>query len=244
MWHNYHGVEWLPLTIKKQAALPSTDDKSVSSMNPNVRFALLFYFFNGLAQGVWAYVILSAFLSELEGGSNRAVGMAEAIQGVASVSAAIPSGCVADRCSRQRALFMAVCMGLFAVVLSSITLTLNTDVAWLDLYQYPILCVCLACFGAYQGMFGGPLNSIFADSVTTQVWYACLSSFTNQPTNQPTLSLFVVWCGVAHPSIRCCLCVNVHPPAGMQKASKKQAKALFQSIRRSQRQNTHTHTVR
>ncbi len=123
-----------------------------TTMNPNVLYVLLFNFFSNLALGVWAYVILSAFLQQLEGGSNTAVGLAEAIQGVSNVVTAVPAGIVADRCKRQTGLFLATCVGLIAVALASITLTLNADVPWLDEHRYAMLCVCLAFFGGYQGM--------------------------------------------------------------------------------------------
>jgi hypothetical protein len=123
-----------------------------TTMHPNVLFVLLFTFISNLALGVWAYVILSAFLQELEGGSNTAVGLAEAIQGVSNVVTAVPAGIVADRCKRQTGLFLATCVGLIAVALASITLTLNTDVPWLDDHRYAMLCVVLAFFGGYQGL--------------------------------------------------------------------------------------------
>ena len=77
-------------------------------------------------------------------------GLAEAIQGIANVATAIPAGQIADRCSRQQALFLAVVVGLVAVALSSIALTLNSDVLWLDDHRYEMICVSLGFFGAYQ----------------------------------------------------------------------------------------------
>jgi hypothetical protein len=168
-------------------------------MNRNVVFCLLFWLFCGLAEGVWGAVILSAFLSALQGGSNTAVGLAEATQGIANVLTAVPSGLIADRCKRQTALFLATCVGLVAVAGFALVLALNFESVWLDDNRYLLLCVCLGLYGAYQGMYSGPVSAIFADSVSTaqrptyQVYQFVCSLTASMCGPALSIVLFQVW---------------------------------------------------
>jgi predicted MFS family arabinose efflux permease len=129
-------------------------------MNPNVWWMLVYTAVQGLATGIWSYAILAPYLSSLEHNDNSRVGLAEAIQGICVVVAALPAGCVADAKRVRRATVVAVggAVGVLAMALTMCTLL------WFP-HKFTWLCVSMGMIGAYQGLVSAAMRSLFVESI-------------------------------------------------------------------------------
>eukprot|EP00471_Norrisiella_sphaerica_P009172 CAMPEP_0184495906 /NCGR_PEP_ID=MMETSP0113_2-20130426/32648_1 /TAXON_ID=91329 /ORGANISM="Norrisiella sphaerica, Strain BC52" /LENGTH=556 /DNA_ID=CAMNT_0026882315 /DNA_START=90 /DNA_END=1760 /DNA_ORIENTATION=+ len=132
-------------------------------MNYNVKLSLVFTFLNGTSRGIWAFTVLSGYLYVLTG-SNLLVGLAEGIQGTSQALVAIPAGIyLTDGIGRDKTLKIGGIVGALTVGFTLITLLITN--AWSERGRYIMLCVALALWGAFTGVWKGSLESIYADSV-------------------------------------------------------------------------------
>ncbi|GAB5355841.1 hypothetical protein AAMO2058_000239700 [Amorphochlora amoebiformis] len=130
-------------------------------MNHNVKLSLIFSFLSATSRGIWAFTVLSGYLYELTK-SNFHVGLAEGIQGTAQVIVAIPSGIyLTDGIGRDKTLKIAGVVGIVCVGVTLSALLIDFE----KNKRYIFLCVSLALWGAYSGVWAGSLESIYADSV-------------------------------------------------------------------------------
>ena len=115
---------------------------------------------SGVADSVWSAAVLSAYLFLLEGGSNRAVGLAEALSGAATLFTALPVGYLADKYSRARVIAGG---GVVMLLAAGATLYALLDVG--GGRTYLAICGAMALWGVGGGIISGPTQALFADSV-------------------------------------------------------------------------------
>ena len=141
--------------------------------------------------GIWSFVVLPALLLQLTG-ENSKVGLAEGFQGVSRVIFALPSGALADLkcCGRSGMLRAAGAFGVVTILVSVAIMLLpfvcvgappvaptndtsppaaiaHCEVLAAEPAQFALICFALCMWGAFQGMRGSAMQSIFADSVPT-----------------------------------------------------------------------------
>ena len=134
--------------------------------SPNIRLALIFTFFAGVGRGIWSFTVLSGYLFAITR-SNSEVGLAEGIQGVAQLIAAVFAGRFIDKWRRSDwMLQIGSCVGLLAVAALLFTL-FSSDSSFVGHQRFVLMSACLGAFGAYQGIWNTALETIFADSVPT-----------------------------------------------------------------------------
>ena len=126
----------------------------------NVRLATGLAALSGVADSVWSAAVLSAYLFLLERGSNRAVGLAEALSGAATLLTALPVGFLADKYSRARVIAGG---GVIMLLAAGVTLYALFDVG--GGRAYVAICGAMALWGVGGGVVTGPVQALFADSV-------------------------------------------------------------------------------
>ena len=126
----------------------------------NVRLAMGLAALSGVADSVWSAAVLSAYLFLLERGSNRAVGLAEALSGAATLLTALPVGFLADKYSRARVIAGG---GVIMLLAAGVTLYALFDVG--GGRAYVAICGAMALWGVGGGVVTGPVQALFADSV-------------------------------------------------------------------------------
>ena len=126
----------------------------------NVRLAMALVAASGVADSVWSAAVLSAYLFLLERGSNRAVGLAEALSGAATLLTALPVGFLADKYSRAGVIAGG---GVVMLAAAGVTLYALLDVA--GGRAYAAICGAMALWGVGGGIVTGPMQALFADSV-------------------------------------------------------------------------------
>eukprot|EP00941_MAST-03F_sp_MAST-3F-sp1_P002957 g2957.t1 len=140
-----------------------------SIKNKNVRLSLIFTFVASLTWGISYGAVLSGYLFDLAGAdpktSNRYVGLAEAVQGIACLFSALPSGWASDKLGRAPILRLAGFIGLFGTALLFFVVLSQWD--FIVKKRFTCFCVALSISGLFNGMWSSPLESIFADSVAT-----------------------------------------------------------------------------
>ena len=126
----------------------------------NVGLAMALAALSGVADSVWSAAVLSAYLFLLERGSNRAVGLAEALSGAATLLTALPVGFLADKYSRARVIAGG---GVIMLLAAGVTLYALLDVG--GGRAYVAICGAMALWGVGGGVVTGPVQALFADSV-------------------------------------------------------------------------------
>jgi len=134
--------------------------------SPNIRLALIFTLIAGVGRGIWSFTVLSGYLYAVTR-LNSEVGLAEGIQGVAQLIAAVLAGRYIDQWRRSDwMLQIGSCVGLCAVAALLFTLFSN-DSSFAGQRRFALMSAGLGAFGAYQGIWNTALETIFADSVPT-----------------------------------------------------------------------------
>ncbi|KNC81356.1 hypothetical protein SARC_06316 [Sphaeroforma arctica JP610] len=128
----------------------------------NIYLTNFFTFFDGLAMGMWNYAILGPYLFKLCG-DNKHAGYAEGIQGTAQALASIPASILADRYRRDIVLRWSGGIGALGIALTIVALLQPYGHNWYE--NFLMLCVGMAVFGVYMGMWSPPLYAIYADSI-------------------------------------------------------------------------------
>merc|ERR1711927_68222 len=117
----------------------------------NVQLATALAALSGVADSVWSAAVLSAYLFLLEGGSNRAVGLAEALSGAATLFTALPVGYLADKYSRARVIAGG---GVVMLLAAGATLYALLDVG--GGRTYLAICGAMALWGVGAGLSRAP----------------------------------------------------------------------------------------
>lgn len=142
--------------------------------NRNVRIALAFTALYGFSSGIWGSTILSGYLQDLPGNPNKKnfrVGLAEGMQGLVQVIAALPSGYFADKLSRQVVLRLGFTAGLLVILTFYVALTLgifeDASATPNGTLEFILLCMGLSMAGVFDGITAGSLEAIYHDSVAS-----------------------------------------------------------------------------
>ena len=144
----------------------SNNNSNDMKNNRNVALALAFSALSSCARGVWSFVTATNYLRLL--GSVDSVGVAEGMQGLSQALFAVLAGVAADKSSRDRVLKAAGMVGSLSVVCTLFALFADFD--WVTTARrFDMVVVALVCWGAYQGIWTTSLESIFADSVKTEI---------------------------------------------------------------------------
>lgn len=171
-----------PLIVNEQ------DTKEKEPVNKNVYVTLVLISFWGLADSIWGGAVLSAWLFLLAGGdpnphsvnlalittgiyvvrariphqrANTVVGGVEALQGIANLVTALPVGYLADKYGKA---IMCKLGGVGCTIAAAITLTAIFG-SWSTNEEIGILGFSLLLWGVFGGIFYGPLQALFADSI-------------------------------------------------------------------------------
>jgi MFS family permease len=134
----------------------------------------------GFSDSIWTGTIIVSWVQLLAGGedakhSNSKVGYVEATQGLAMLLTALPIGYVADKYSRQ-VVIRAGSIGFFIATLLTLGAVLNPYL-WSTDKQYLLILISMAFWGIGQGIFNGPSQALFADSIPKgerTKWYSRL----------------------------------------------------------------------
>lgn len=137
-------------------------------MNPNVRNALLFTFSSLAARSVFSGSVFSAYVYLLTNHSNAKVGYISGIMGIINLVSGTCVGILVDRHRRDKALFVACAISLFAMVACLLAvlsqLIFRTD----NNHEYLFLCMSWPLWGFFKGTYGPALQALFADSVPSK----------------------------------------------------------------------------
>ena len=119
----------------------------------------------GFADSIWTGTIGVAFLYDVYH-TNKQVGIATALTGIAAFASALPAGYAADRYGRAKivragsvAIFIAAPMYAYATIRA----TQGRD----KQLSYVFICIASAFFGLSSGIINGPAQALLADSVPT-----------------------------------------------------------------------------
>lgn len=137
------------------------DIRLLRTSHPNVRIALVIYFFSCLAGSIWGQTFLSAYLLEKTGGSNVAVGAIEAASGVAELVIALPMGYLADKVGKAHITKIGVTFGLISPCLIATAIMLQVSAS----RALMIFTAGMVIGGIQDGLLWGPVGALFADSV-------------------------------------------------------------------------------
>jgi len=166
-------------------------------MNHNVRLSLLYNFTSAVARGMYGFAVLSGLLYNITDGSNSKVGFAEGLQGATQVLFAIPIGCMVDKCGRAWTLRFAGFVGYVAIGLMMLILYLHEDFIQDHLFEFMTAGLCF--LGVYQAMWRTALETIFADSVSSEdrtkytTWKFMLGRFGITAGPIFAIILFTIW---------------------------------------------------
>jgi len=132
-------------------------------MNRNVALTLLYTFTSALTLSVWTSSVLSSYLKTLKGTFGY-VGAAEACQGIFQLIAAVPAGWLADKLRRDKILAVGGYSGIlaFGFLLFALLFGMrrNNDL------EFWLVTGALSLIGVMQGLVNGPIQAIYADSVS------------------------------------------------------------------------------
>jgi len=119
----------------------------------------------GFADSIWTGTIGVAFLYDVYH-TNKQVGIATALTGLAALASALPAGYAADRYGRAKivragsvAIFIAAPMYAYATIRASA----GRD----KQLSYVLICIASAFFDLSSGIINGPAQALLADSVPT-----------------------------------------------------------------------------
>ncbi len=162
------------------AAPPPAAAQQHGKVSKNVWLLLLCCAGYGFADSVFTGTVIVAWVQLLAGGadapdSNKEVGYVEATQGMAMLLTALPVGYIADKVSRQSVIRVGAVGFLVAVALTSYAV-LDPE-HYGHKVQYWLLLGSMALWGTGQGIFNGPAQALFADSVPKgerSKWYTRL----------------------------------------------------------------------
>ena len=119
----------------------------------------------GLADSIWTGTIGVAFISDVWH-TNKRVGIATALTGLAALASALPAGWAADRYGRAK-----VCrVGSLAILGRGAGVrhaTLRATEGKDRELSYILICIASAFFGLSSGIINGPAQALLADSVST-----------------------------------------------------------------------------
>lgn len=133
----------------------------------------------GLADSIWTNTILTTWLYLLANNShaNSQVGSVEAAQGIAQLVTALPIGYLADKWARSPVIKMGcvisaiACTSTLFGIIENGPLHLNSD------GQFYVLLASMCLWGINSGVFNGPIQALFADSIPAgerSKWYTYL----------------------------------------------------------------------
>lgn len=124
---------------------------------------------DAMSSGIWNGAALAAYIYIVQGNSNKAVGIAEGIFGIACAAAGLPAGWLADKFRRDRVLRYASAIMIVAIATTAAALLLphwTIDIAAQVDSRVLLLMLAMVLWGVSEG--GNPvIESIFADSVPT-----------------------------------------------------------------------------
>jgi MFS family permease len=125
--------------------------------------------FYGIADNIWSGTVVAAYLKELFGESNSAVGYVEASNGLAGLFTALPVGYLADKYKRSSICkFGAVTLVVTAVVHSGVMYWIGDEAPPAGSSKsHTAMCLFLAVmflWGLSGGIVNGPLQALYADS--------------------------------------------------------------------------------
>lgn len=137
----------------------------------NVYLMILLCFGWGLADSIWTGTLIVAWIYLLSDGSNSLVGYVEAASGLAGVITALPIGLLADKIGRSPVIKMG---GTIFIVAASMT---GYAVYYKPEGDYYWLGASMCLWGVGGGIFNGPAQALFADSLEQgerSLWYSRL----------------------------------------------------------------------
>ncbi len=119
----------------------------------------------GLADSIWTGTIGVAFISDVWH-TNKRVGIATALTGLAALASALPAGWAADRYGRAKVCrvgSLAILVAAPAYAYATLRATEGKDRE----LAYILICIASAFFGLSSGIINGPAQALLADSVST-----------------------------------------------------------------------------
>ena len=168
-------------TTELHNSTSSNDNTSTTKkVSRNVYVMLVLCLLWGFSDSIWTGTIVVAWVQLLAGGanatnSNSKVGYVEATQGMAMLLTALPVGYIADKYSRQLVI-RAGGIGFFVATTMTLIAVIN-PYNWNETFQYYIILFSMALWGTGQGIFNGPSQALFADSIPKgerTKWYSRL----------------------------------------------------------------------
>ena len=125
----------------------------------------------GLSDSIWTGTLIVAWIFLLSDGSNSAVGYIEAVSGIAALVTALPVGYVADKIGRSPVIKMGGVLFMIAAGMTGYAVYFKPD------GDYYWLGASMCLWGVGGGIFNGPAQALFADSLTQgerSLWYSRL----------------------------------------------------------------------
>ena len=119
----------------------------------------------GLADSIWTGTIGVAFISDVWH-TNKRVGIATALTGLAALASALPAGWAADRYGRAKVCrvgSLAILVAAPAYAYATLRATEGKDRE----LSYILICIASSFFGLSSGIINGPAQALLADSVST-----------------------------------------------------------------------------
>jgi len=151
------------------------ESRIMVSTNVYVTIALCLIW--GLADSIWTGTVLAAWIFQLaddeDGHANSVVGMVEAAMGLSSLFTAIPVGYLADKYGRSP-----ICKVGGIGFLVAVAITVYAIEASVSTHQsLVLLTIAMSVWGVSGGIFNGPMQALFADSIPKgdrSYWYTAL----------------------------------------------------------------------
>jgi MFS family permease len=132
-------------------------------MDQNVRVILFYTFFASLSEMAWGYSSLSGYLSDI-GGNNAKVGLAEGLQGIAQLVAALFAGHIADKVNRIRPIRFGISIGFLSIVILWIAMyasfTRNSKSVEYWCFTFGLV--------LFRGIALAPIDALFQDSILNE----------------------------------------------------------------------------
>jgi MFS family permease len=168
-------------SIQKDIVLPSCCQGHAIQINYNVFLNLVLAVLYGISNSLWNGTAYAAYLKKI-GHGNKVLGDIEAVQGLASLIAALPMGYVADKMGRAKiiragGLAMLVTIFLQIGVLEWVgthedegatpdedVLAAGPSLSYNKTAALWMMGVIMAFWGIGDGVVNGPCNALFADS--------------------------------------------------------------------------------
>lgn len=137
-------------------------DRDRNDVSRNVWVTLILCSFWGLADSIWAGAVLAGWLYILTE-KNSSVGFVEAAQGVAALVFALPVGYLADKWGRSPVIKVGGVMFFLGTLATAYAVMFVEKLSHKS--EYYLLMGCMVVWGIGQGIFNGPCQALFADSV-------------------------------------------------------------------------------